>query len=174
MQISQTKHTMPVVKTHKQLVGSGINKTMAFMISDDFVFKAKHNGQLEKIDEENKVAILPYENGTRDAIDLAPFFVKNSNSGFYTKQEFRFVLEVGEKFKKGDALAYNPSFFIGAGKNIDYKPGTLAKIAITPIELAFEDSTVISEELSEKIASNVTMMKYDSLGPNAIIHKKAK
>lgn len=172
--MSQTKHTMPVVKTHKQLVGSGINKTMAFMISDDFVFKAKYNGKLEKIDEDNKIAILLYDNGKKDAIDMAPFLVKNSNSGFYTKQDFRLVLKVGERFNKGDALAYNPSFFEGKGKNIDYKPGTLAKIAITPIELAYEDSTVISDKLGEKLASYVTMMKYVSLGPNAIIHKIAK
>jgi len=170
MQITQTKHTMPVVKTHKQLIGSGVNKTMAFMISDDFVFKAKDAGIIEKIDDENGLAILAYKNGSKDAIDLSETLVKNSNSGFFIKQKFLISYAEGEVFEKGDAIAYNPSFFNGKGKNMDYKPGTLAKIAISPIDLAYEDSTMISESLSKKAAANVTMQKQVALGPNTIIH----
>ena len=123
---------------------------MAFMISDDFVFKAKEDGVIEKIDTENKLALLTYVSGRKDAIDLSETLVKNSNSGFYIKQKFLVAFAEGEKFKKGDAIAYNPSFFDGKGKDIDYKPGTLAKIAISPIDLSYEDSTVISESLSKK------------------------
>ena len=65
MQVAQTKHTMPVEKTHKQLIGSGINKTMAFMISDDFAFKAKKDGIVEKIDKDTKLALLLYNDGTK-------------------------------------------------------------------------------------------------------------
>jgi len=174
MQVSQTKHTMPVVKTHKQLIGSGVNKTMAFMISDDFVFKAKQDGKLIEIDQENKLAILQYDDGTRDAIDLAEVFVKNSNNGFYTRQEFKIAFRQGERFKKGDAIAYNPNFFVGKGKDIDYKPGTLAKIAISPMDLSFEDSTIITDSLSKKAASYVTMLKPVALGPNSIVHSIAE
>jgi hypothetical protein len=174
MQISQTKHTLPVETTHKQLIGSGVNKTMAFMISDDFVFKAKEDGIIEKIDLDNKLALLTYTNGRKDAINLAETLVKNSNSGFYIKQKFLIAFNEGEKFKKGDAIAYNPSFFNGKGKNIDYKPGTLAKIAISPIDLSYEDSTIISETLSKKAKSRVTMQKQIALGPNTIIHNIAE
>jgi len=165
---------MPVVKTHKQLIGSGVNKTMAFMISDDFVFKAKEDGIVELMDLTNQLAILKYDNGTKNAIDLSEVFVKNSNSGFYIKQKFLVTVKQGDKFKKNDALAYNPSFFTGKGKDIDYKPGTLTKIAISPMDLSYEDSTVISETLSEKAASYVTMLKQVALGPNTIVHKIAE
>ena len=40
MQVAQTKHSMPVAESAPQLVGTGVNKTIAFMISDDFCFKA--------------------------------------------------------------------------------------------------------------------------------------
>lgn len=174
MQISQTKHTMPVVKSHKQLIGSGVNKTMAFMISDDFAFKAKEDGVIEKIDTENDLALLQYKSGKRDAIDLSEVFVKNSNSGFFIKQRFLINYKEGEKFTKGDVIAYNPSFFDGKAKNIDYKPGTFAKVAISPIDLAYEDSTVIAESLSKNAASFVTMVKPVVLGQNAVIHKMSK
>jgi hypothetical protein len=173
MQVGQTKHTMPVLKAHKQLIGSGINKTMAYMISDDFAFKAKEDGIIEKIDLDNQVAILLYESGNKDAIDLSEVFVKNSNSGFYIKQKFLIAYKEGEKFKEKDVIAYNPSFFSGKGKDVDYQPGTLAKVAITAGDFAYEDSTIISKSISKKAASLVTMMKPVALGPNTIIHKLA-
>lgn len=171
MQVSQTKHTMPVAVMNKQLFGSGANKTLAWMISDDFCFKAKKDGVVQEIDRENKIAILKYDDGSLDAIDLHEVMVKNSNSGFYIKQIFLIPYKEGEKFKKNDVIAYNPSFFSGKGNDIDYCPGTLAKVAITAGDFAFEDSTIVSESLSEKCAANVTICKSVSVDPNTIIHK---
>jgi hypothetical protein len=170
MQISQTKHTMPVVKAHKQLVGSGINKTMAFMISDDFCFKAKKNGVIKTIDTNKHIAILAYDDGTNDAIDLGDVLVKNSNSGFFIKEHFLIKYSQGERFNKGDVIAYNPSYFSGKGKDIDYMPGTLAKVALAASDGAFEDSTMVDETLSNECASYFTMMTSVALGPNATIY----
>jgi hypothetical protein len=165
---------MPVRKAHKQLIGSGVNKTMAFMISDDFAFKAKENGIIEKIDLDNKIAILLYSNGKKDAIDLSEIFVKNSNSGFWIKQKFLLVYKEKEIFKKNDVIAYNPSFFSGKGKDVDYQPGTLAKVAITSGDFAYEDSTIISDSIAKKAASLVTMKKSVALGANTIIYSIAE
>jgi len=170
MQVAQTKHTMPVASSSKQLIGSGMSKTMAFMISDDFCFKAKQDGIVENIDDATHFAILKYVDGTKDAIDLSDVLSKNSNSGFYIKQNFIVVYKINESFKKGDVIAYNPSYFKGKGKNIDYCPGTLSKVAIASGDFAFEDSTMISETLSKKCQAKVTMMKPIILGPNTIIH----
>lgn len=173
MQVSQTKHTMPVAVMNKQLFGSGANKTLAWMISDDFCFKAKKDGVVEEIDKVNKVAILKYTDGTRDAVDLHEVMVRNSSSGFYVKQTFLMPYKEGESFKKDDVIAYNPSFFTGKGKDIDYCSGTLAKVAITAGDFAFEDATIISETLSDKCAANVTVCKSVSIDVNTIIHKIA-
>ena len=85
MQVSQTKHTMPVRHAHKQLIGTGANKIMAYMISDDFCFKAKKSGIVESINEKEQLVILRYDDGTKDAIDIKEVLVKNSNSGFFIK-----------------------------------------------------------------------------------------
>lgn len=162
---------MPIISPSKQLIGSGMNKTLAFMISDDFAFKAKKDGIIEKIDRINKLAILKYNDGTKDAIELSDKLDKNSNMGFYIHQLFKLVYNEGEKFEAGDVLAYNPSYFTGKGKNIDYQPGTLSKVAIASGDTSFEDSTMISESLGKRCTSLINMLKQVVLGKNADIHK---
>lgn len=140
------------------------------MISDDFAFKSKKDGFVEKIDNKNKLAILQYDDGTEDAIDLSDKLNKNSNMGFYIHQIFKMAYAEGEHFKAGDVIAYNPSYFTGKGKDIDYMPGALAKIAVAPGDFSYEDATVISESLSEKCAIKVNMLKPISLGKYAEVH----
>lgn len=171
MQVAQTGHTMPIKSSSKQLIGSGMNKTLAFMISDDFAFKAKKPGVVAKIDKQNKLALLTYDDGTKDAIDLAPKLDKNSNMGFYINQLFEMTYKEGERFDADDVIAYNPSYFSGKGKNVDYKPGTLAKIAIASTDNAYEDSTIICETLGERCTSKINILKPVALGKNAVIHK---
>lgn len=162
---------MPILQPSKQLFGSGMNKTLGFMISDDFCFKAKKDGKVSKIDLKNNIAILDYSDGSQDALDLSDKLDKNSNMGFYIHQKFMMVYKEGESFKKGDVLAYSPSYFKGKGKNIDFCPGALAKVAIASGDFAYEDSTLISETLCDKCAANINMQKQIALGKNAIIHK---
>ena len=171
MQVAQTGHTLPVLHSSKQLIGSGMNKTLAYMISDDFCFKAKENGIVEKIDNKNQLAFLLYDNGTKDAIDLGDQLDKNSNMGFYIHQNFLIVYSEGERFEKGDVIAYNPSYFSGKGKDVDYHPGVLAKVAIASGDFAFEDSTLISESLCDKCAAKINMLKQVVLGKNAEVFK---
>ena len=151
-----------------------MNKTLAYMISDDFCFKAKKAGKVEKIDNANKVAILQYNDGTKDAIDLSDKLDKNSGMGFYIHQVFKMVYSEGESFDANDVLAYNPSYFTGKGKNVDYQPGALAKVAIAAGDFAFEDSTMIAESLSKKCAAKDNMLKACSLGKNATIYSIVK
>lgn len=170
MQVSQTGHGMPIEHPSKQLICSGMNKTLPFLISDDFCFKAKEDGVILKVDKTNQLVILKYDNDVDDAIDMKDKLSKNSGMGFYIHQEFVLVYSEGERFKKGDVLAYNKSYFRGKGKNIDYLPGTLAKLAIAPGDFSFEDSTMISEKLSQKCVSKVNMLKDAVLGKNAEIY----
>lgn len=174
MQVSQTKHTMPVARSDKQLVGSGVNKILPHMLPDDFCFKAKHDGIIDKIDNEAQLCFLLYDNGTHEAIDISSTFMKNSSSGFFLRQNLKLVYGEKEKFKKGEILAYNPAFFTGKGNDVDYSPGVLAKIAITPGDFAYEDSGLITDKLASKLETKVSMLKAVALGPNSIIHHIAE
>lgn len=171
MALAQARHTMPIKKPSRPLISSGVTKTIPYMISDDFCFKAKDSGVVENIDNSNELVILQYDNGEKDAIDIGSKFSKNSNSGFYIRQAFEFKHAVGYRFTKSEILAYDANFFKGLGKDVEYAPGCLSKIAIAPADFCFEDATIISDSLSDKCASKVTMVKQIALGKNAIIHK---
>lgn len=174
MNVSQSKHLVPVKVMHKPLFGSGVNKSVGYLISDTFCFKAKKNGTVEEIDNVNKLVILKYEDGSRDSIDISEVMVKNSNSGFFIKQKLLLVYDIGENFKEGEIIAYNPKFFTGKGDDVDLNNGTLAKVAVMCSDGCFEDATMISEKLSEKCSTSVSMLKAIALNPNTIIHHIAK
>lgn len=172
MEVGQQKHLMPVKKMNRQLVGYGVNKTIGKLLGDEFVFKAKKDGIVDSIDESKKLVLLKYVDGSWDAIDTKDILSKNSNSGFYISQKYLLAFKVGDKFKAGDIIAYNSSFFEknkATGNDVEFLPGTLAWVAITANDGAFEDSCLISEKLSEECASYVTKVKTVSLGKNTVI-----
>lgn len=173
MESGQTKHGVPTYVAHRQLIGSGYDSIVPYMISDSFCFKAKKPGKVGSIDDKLKLVMLDYDDGTHDAIDISEKLSKNSNSGFYINQQYIVKYKVGERFDVDDVIVYNPSFFQGKGAAVEYTPGCLAKICVTAGDFVYEDATYISEQLSEKCASDITMDKPVALGPNAIIHKIA-
>ena len=67
------------------------------------------------------------------------------------------LYKTGETFTKGAVIAKNPLFFSGNGKDEDlsYNLGKLTKIAITSGDFTLEDSSAITETLSEKMASSI-------------------
>jgi hypothetical protein len=82
MQTTQQKHIIPTRKQSKPLFGSGVEKTIAHILSDDFVFRAKEDGVVESINEEDEFAVVRYKSGNKDIIDLSEVMSKNSNGGF--------------------------------------------------------------------------------------------
>jgi len=77
----QQKHIIPIKKASRPLFGSGAEKTLPYLLSDDFVDKAEKAGVVERIDKKINLAVLKYDDGTRGVIDLAPVMSKNSNGG---------------------------------------------------------------------------------------------
>ena len=88
MQSVQQKHIVSVLGQTPPLIGSGLEKTAPYMISDEFAFKAKEAGIVESVDTKNKVAIIKYNSGKQDLIDLDVVETNNSNGGFYNSQVF--------------------------------------------------------------------------------------
>ena len=177
MQSVQQKHIISIKDSDPLLIGSGIEKTVPYMISDEFAFKAKEDGIVENIDTKNQVMIIRYKSGKKDLVDLAPVEVNNSNGGFYCTQTFQPLFYTGDKFAKGEIIAKNPLFFSGGGKgndDISYTMGKLTKVAITSGDFTLEDSSMITESLSDKMATKITMRKTKILDKNATVSFVAK
>jgi len=79
MKILQQKHIIPTKIKSKPLFGSGIEKTLPYLMNDEFIVKAVKNGKVKNIDDKNKIVTLEYKDGSLDYIDLSEHLLKNGN-----------------------------------------------------------------------------------------------
>lgn len=175
MNLSQTKHTMQVVESDPLLISNGIEEALPYMISNTFAHKAKGKGIIEEVNDD--YAIVKYDDDTSDFVDLRPKVLKNSGGGFYITTKLDTDLKKGNKIKEKDIIAYDKQSFsksTGISNNIAYNSGTFTKIAILNTDDGFEDSAIISEKLSEKMASDVVMKTDVYLGKNSNLYKMVK
>ena len=159
--VQTSKHNMRTTKSDPLLISNGADEALPYMISDTFAFKAKSNGAVEEITEDHM--IITYADGTRDFVNLQETVEKNSSSGFYVAIKLDTDLKVGDKVKEGDIVAYDKSSFtdgVGAGNNIAFDVGPMAKFAILNTSEGYEDSAIVSEQLSEDLASDVVILAH--------------
>ena len=174
MQVTQGKHQIPLLESDKPLFGTGVERTLPYLIGNDFVFKAKKNGKVSKIDPKTELMILDYDDGTNDVVDLSRASVPNSNGGFLITNQKTTNLKVGSKFKEGEVVAKNENFFKGEGDDLTYVTGKLSKVCIAGGSYTFEDSCLITEKLSKDMSAYITMSKEIYLGPNANVQSIVK
>ena len=173
--VQTAKHGMRVKNAYPSLISNGADQALPYMITNTFAFKAKEDGKI--IEKADTHLIVQYKDGTHDFVDLRETVQKNSDGGFYVTLKLDSDLKVGNKIKKGQILAYDKSSFsdkIGHTDDIAYNIGTLAKIAILNTDEGFEDSAIISEWLSDAMASDIVVKKDVPLSKNTNIYNMVK
>ena len=174
--VQTSKHSMRTKGSAPLLITNGADDALPYMIGNTFAFKAKDNGKVVEL-VENEYMILEYNNGDHDYVDLSVIVKKNSDGGIYVTVQLKPDKKLGAKFSKGEVVAHDPLSFstkYGATDELSYNIGTLAKVGILATDEGFEDSTIISEWLSEAMTSDVTMMDDVVLDANANIYYIAK
>lgn len=169
--IQTSKHSMRTTKSSPLLITNGADEALPYLVSDTFAFKAKDNGKVLEITDD--FMVVEYTDGKKDFVDLSDIVQKNSSSGFYITIKLSTKLKVGSKFKKNDIIAYDDSSFsgnIGSTDNISYNIGPMAKFAILNTNEGYEDSAIVSEKLSEDLASDVVILEH---GRGFVIPKDA-
>jgi hypothetical protein len=168
----RSKHIVATKVQHNYLVGSGLDKTLSKLISQDFAWKAAFDGIVTKVDEKNKLVFVKYNDGQITAIDIGDKPAKNSASGFFMKNKLDLLdnIKVGSKFIKGDILATNRNFFKKdmEGSN-GFAPGRLSKIAIMCLPTTYEDSAPVIERVAKEMASDIITEKQVALKENSKI-----
>jgi hypothetical protein len=174
MNVRQTAHIIPTEDTDAPLIGTGVENSIPFLLGNDFIFVAKKNGKIKEIDEKHKLMILVYDDGSEDVIDLGENISKNSQGGFFINNHLETDYKEGNKFKKGDILAKNNTFFKGKKNDINIAFGTLSKVAMLCLDGTMEDGSFITEKLSNKLTSYVTMQQELIIGIDTNIDKIVK
>lgn len=169
-----SKHLMPTKVMSTPLISTGINQTIYKTTGKAFVFRAPEPGVYERYDEKLKLAVLHYDSGTYDAIDLGTHQIKNTASGFYTPNKLTISIKPGERFKKEQVLAYDSNFFQPAHGQVEMLNSCLAKVAIAANDACYEDACSVSEDLCDAETAMVTMAKAVALKRNSNIIKAVK
>ena len=178
--IQTSKHGMRCNHSDPALITSGADEALPYLISNTFAYKAKENGKVVEIVQDEYMIIeydKPVDGKSHEYIDLSESVQKNSSSGFYVTLKLDTELKEGKRFKAGDIVAYDKQSFsdeMGADDNIAYNIGTLAKFAILNTDEGFEDSAIISNSLSEAMASDVVLEKEITIPKAANVYNLVK
>lgn len=168
--VKQSKHVIPVKVSSPVLISNGIEEVCRFNLSSDFVVNAKDDGEIIDYKPKLNLLIAKYNDGTHQAINLAPNIVKNGGGGFYLSNKMETALKLGDKFKKNDALCWHKDFFTNNKFNgLRMNMGTLSKVAIMSTYNTYEDSTFITEKLAKEAATEMVFPKQAVIGKNSNI-----
>lgn len=168
--IKQSKHVVPVKDSSPVLISNGMEEVVRFKLSSDFVVNADEDGTVVEKDEETGIMIVKYKSGKTKAVNLSEFIVKNGGGGFFLSNKLITNLEVGDKFKADDVLAYHKDFFTNDKfNNARMNMGTLAKVAIMSTYNTYEDATMISQRLADAAATEMCFMVQAVIGKNSNI-----
>lgn len=173
--IQTSKHGMRCAKSDPLLVTTGADEALPYLTSNTFSFKSKDKGKV--IEKTNDYMVVEYDNGTHDFISFKDKAEKNSSNGFYIGIQLDSKLKVGDKFGKNDILAYDPLAYsnkTGTTDNIEYNIGTFCKVALLNTDEGYEDSAIISQKLSEDMASEVILQVTKSVPKDANIYNMVK
>lgn len=177
MASTQSRHTISTMDSDAPLFGYGTDKILAKIISNRFAYKAKEDGVIIEINDKLGYMIVEYKSGKRDVIDISNKQALNTGSGFYINNKLSPThTEIGKKFKAGDVIALNKDFFRydPISGDVVYTSGPLVRVAVLHGSCVFEDSTIVTEELAERLSSYVTEKKDICIGKNSNIYHIAK
>lgn len=175
MAVKQTEHIIPTKHTTMPMVGTGVDKVIMHTLGTDFIFNAKQDGVVSSINEKEMLIIIKYKDGSEDMIDYSDKIDKNSSSGFFISNTMTHDLEVGQKFKKNDTLAYNGDYFKKSQLHgPQFTTGTLAKVAFMGQDSTVEDACIVSQEFADKISSDITMETTAEVDTNTNIVQMVK
>lgn len=159
--IQTSKHGMRTTEQDPLLVSNGADQALPYLTSDTFAHKAKWNAIVEEITNDYMIIANKSNPKEKEFIDLREKVEKNSDGGFFItiKLDTFKNYKKGDSIKAGDIVAYDKSSYsdtVGVG-NLAYNIGTLTKIAIMHTDKGFEDSAIISQDLSKKMASEIVL-----------------
>ena len=163
----QTKHVCPAISFDVPIVSTGIDQVLPYKVSNTFGYKAKADGKVIKLDEENKFLIIKYKDGTTTRVNYGEMY--NKNSDFFLQNNIDVNVKEGQTVKAGQIVTYNKDFFKKCMGKLIFTQGSMARVAIHEGEVTEDDSSALSWRLANKLTTAVIKRKQIILGANANI-----
>lgn len=173
--VKQSRHVIPVQKSSPVLISNGSDEMCKYYLSTDFIVNAKMDGTVVEKDEKTKIMIVEYKDGTHQAISLDKRIVKNGGGGFELSNVLITDLNVGDKFKKNDTIAWHKNFFKkNKFQGTRLCVGTLTKVAICSSYNTYEDGTFVTQQMSEKCTTEMCFKKPIVIGRHSNVSQIVK
>lgn len=141
-------------------VRTGYEQIIAHRTSDLFAATASQDGKVVGVAPAG--IIVEYADGTKQGYEVGRRF--GSAAGLVIPHEIVANVKMGQSFKQGHVLIYNTGFFepdILNPDNVVWKAGLLVKTVLMEIPETLEDSSAVSERISEQLKTKVS--KYSDI-----------
>lgn len=153
----QQSHRIQIDGAQALPIRTGYELMMAHRVDSMFASTSKGPGTI--IEKKKNYVVIKYDdpNLGEERIKLGREF--GVVTGHVVPHEIVCDLEVGTKFDKDTVIAYHPKFFVRDWRNpsqVVAMGGYVANIALMENNETFEDSSLISRKLSQKLKTTVS------------------
>ena len=134
---------------------TGYDGVLAQRASDLFAFTAKQDGKV--LDVNDNAIKVEYKDGSIEIVELGRRF--GTVTGTIIPHDVKPNVKIGERFKLGDLMAYNDSFFTPnpmSPTDALWKAGVPVRTAIFECNGTLEDSSMITQATAEQLATYIT------------------
>jgi hypothetical protein len=139
-------------------VRTGYEQVISHRVGEGYCTVAEEDGIVESINDKGGVVV--YKSGKKQGFLLGRRFGKAG--GQTIPHSMATTLEVGQKVKTGDVIAYNEGWFepdyFNKGQVL-YKAGVLANVALIETPQTHEDACTLSEDFARKLRTGLTKIK---------------
>lgn len=168
--VKQSRASVPVKNASPVLISNGSDELCKYYLSSDFVVMADQDGKVVDYDEDAKIMVVEYKDGTHRAINLDKNIVKNGGGGFELSNVLVTDLKVGSTFKANDTLAWHKDFFKKIpGQGVRMCVGALIKVALYSCYNTYEDGDFITEKVSHMCETEMVFRIKANIGKNSNI-----
>lgn len=154
---------------------TGAEKLVAHRTGSTQAVSAPESGKVLEIDEFGVTVELNTKPKTTKSYPIGKTFGKHEG-GVYPHNLVANI-KAGQKFEKGHILTYNDKFFepdIATPDQVNWKAGVMANVVLLEGTDTLEDSSAISQELSDKLTTQVTEVRNITVNFDQAVHDLVK
>ena len=149
----QQGHTVACDGYRQPIIGTGMEYIIARRTDNMFAYSAVMDGVVTKV-KPDVAMMITYTDGKVVGIHLGRQYGRSE--GHIYPHDIKTRYKEGDAFNKGDVLAYNTGFFEPCFYNerdVVWKSGLYVRTVLEEKTRTFEDSSVVSEEVSKLLTT---------------------